>query len=78
MTPISTLKKTESFQIIEDRPPCHSPLDARIQEVIRPAMLVVSADGQRFLLYMEEIPNSQHASRDETPSGGQPQLKYPK
>lgn len=45
------LKKTESFYIVEDRPICASPVDARIQEVIKPALLVEDAQGQKYLIY---------------------------
>lgn len=45
------IKKCESFYIVEDRPECSSPQDKRIQEVIRPAMLVVSEDGHKYLIF---------------------------
>ena len=78
MQPTQTLKKAQSFQIIEDMPECRTPYDKRIQEVIRPAMLVVSANGSKFLLFQEDSPNLQTASRDATPLNGQPQQEYPK
>jgi hypothetical protein len=53
-TPFPTLKKVESFKIIEDKPRCITPHDQRIQEVIKPALLVSSASGQIFLLFRED------------------------
>lgn len=81
MTPpvqLTTLKKVESFWIIEDRPECRTPLDARIQEVIKPALLVRSESGQTFLLFQEDNSNLLPANRDGFPSIGQPRQECPK
>ena len=50
-TPFPTLKKAESFQILEDRPECRTPIDAIVQAVIRPAMLIENVNGKKFLFY---------------------------
>ena len=77
-TQYPTLKKAESFWILEDKPECRTPYDQRIQEVIRPAMLVCAANGQKFLLFQVESANLQTANRDGSPSGDQPQQECPK
>lgn len=77
-TPFPTLKKAESFWILEDRPECLTPLDARVQEVIKPALLVKSASGQTFLLFQEDKTNLLPASRDGSPLIDQLRLGCPK
>jgi hypothetical protein len=72
------LRKTESFWVIEDKPKCDTPYEQRIQEVVIPAMLVSSANGQTFLLYQTDSTTAQPATRGVTPSGDQPLPGYPK
>jgi len=49
------IKRVESFQIIEDRPP-PSPVhpDKRIQDAVKPAMLVIDSQGKKILIYDRE------------------------
>ena len=46
------IRKTESFIIIEDKPPA-SPVhpDKRIQEAVQPAFLVMDNDGKEYLVF---------------------------
>lgn len=51
MNPVSPLKKTESFYIVELKPEPKTPLDKRIQKVVLPAMLVKTYQGKEYLIF---------------------------
>lgn len=71
MQPIHTLTKAQSFHIVEDYPDCVSDRDKRLQEVILPAMVVISENGKKFLLFQESTANLLLSNRDAIPSSDQ-------
>ena len=44
------LERKHSMIILEDKPPCTTPYEKRIQEVVLPAMLVMANDGKEYLV----------------------------
>lgn len=46
------IKRIESFEIVEDKPPPSPPHpDRRIQEAVKPAFLVIDSQGTEFLIF---------------------------
>lgn len=45
------LQRYESFHVAEDRPDCLTETDRSVQEVIKPAMLVVANNGTEYLFF---------------------------
>lgn len=72
-----TINRCESFVILEDKPHCETPIDKRIQEVIKPAMLVESGNGEIFLLFQQDETSQESSTHGETPLDYPPLREYP-